>query len=964
MQLYKKPHLLNLLVRVALALTLITAIISCAGTGKPANDASLYNGLGAPTDPIPFTADARTGTLPGGLKYYILENAMPEGRAYLTLAVNAGSVLEKDDEQGLAHFVEHLAFNDTERFPKSDLIEYLRSLGMRFGADVNAYTSYDQTVYGIEVPVETNQAGRKVIPEKALAVIDDWTHRVTFAPEEVEKERGVVIEEHRTRLGANDRLIQKILPLIYRGSPYAERRPIGLPEIIQTVPRERLVNFYRTWYRADNMALVFVGDFDGAALESELAANFTIAPPETPLERPVYNLPEPKKGSFTVDIFTDPELTSTRFDLYYKMPSDKAPPDLASYRRGLIDALADRMIEMRFSEAGYNPETPYAAAGAGISNITRNSRYYTMVVIAKPGRAEDSLNALLLEKEKLARYGFTGAEIDQAKRSFLADTERWVSEKDRHHSSGYLNDFVSYFIRGDPVTDAVWDLEACTKMLPGITAAELAAAAKSYFASNDLTLFVSAPESEAATLPTPDRIRTLVRQSARTRIPRPVNQAMDDKLLDTIPVPGSIVNESTDTASGTTRWELSNGAKVILKETKNKNNEIVLSALARGGTTSVPEAQIISANLADALAGASGIGRYSEPDLMKKLADKQVSLFFSFSGYSRSFQGTSTQGDLKTFFELLYLNFTEPRIEQDAADSVLDGYRTSLAQQDQDPESVFSDEYTRLVTGGNPWFQPMVLADLERVNTADSLALIRKARNPADYTFVFTGNLELAVLRPLIETYLASIMPGESWNTWTDTNIKRPGKVEKSIYKGKEEKSLIIMEWLLTQEYSETRDAIADVLSEYLENKMEKKIREEMGGAYSPSVWVSQSILPPGGELTMGVYFPCDPKRVPELRAAVLAELDLAAKGTIDQDALTKSIEGLKKSFANSLQNNAYIARNYADLAVRYGLPLDRLEQRPALYEAVTARDIQQTVAALLPRGPVTVILYPETQRK
>ncbi|GHV26827.1 peptidase M16 [Spirochaetia bacterium] len=970
MQLCKKPYPLLRIVRVALSLTLITAIISCAGTGKPANDAALYNGLGAPTDPVPFTAEARTGTLPGGLKYYILENTMPEGRAYLTLAVNAGSVLEKDDEQGLAHFVEHMAFNGTEHFPKSDLVEYLRSLGMRWGPEVNAYTSFDQTVYGIEVPVESDGEGRKGIPDKALAVIDDWTRAITFAPEDVDSERGVVVEEYRTRLGAGDRLSRKVLPLIYRGSPYAERLPIGLPEIIETAPVERLVNFYRTWYRADNMALVFVGDFDGAKLEADLASHFSLPAPDTPTVRPVYDLPEPQKGNFTVEIFTDPELPHTRFDLYYKLPAARSAKDLASYRQGIIDLLIDRMLGFRFEEAGFNPDTPFAAAGAGLNYVARNSRYYMLIAVAKPGNAEASLTRLLQEKEKMARYGFTGAEIDRVKRSLLADMERAVSEKDRRHSSGHVNDFVAHFIRGEPVTDAEWDLEAVSKLLPDISAAEIAAAAKNYFAYNDLTLIVSAPESEAASfgeakLPTPDRIRTLVRQSARARIPRPKNQTLDDKFLDAPPAPGSIINKSTDTASGTTHWELSNGAKVILKETKNKNNEIVLYALAKGGITAVPEEQIISANLAAAMLSASGIGPYSRADLMKKLADKQVSIDCSLSSFSRDFDGSATRGDLRTLFELLYLYFTQPRIDDDAAASVLDEYRTTLAQQDQNPEAVYFHEITRTIFNDNPWFRPMVLSDLEKVNTAWAMALIQKALNPADYTFVFTGNLDMDAMRALIETYLASIPPrSERWNTWADIKIERPGKLEKTVYKGKEEKSWAFMSWTLPQEYTESRDVAADVLSEYLENRLMEITRKQMGGTYSVSVGVSQSILPPGGELTMNIYFPCAPNRVTELSAAVLEELDLIAKGTIDQDTFRKSVEALKKSFAASIQNNAYISRSYAYFDVIYDRPLSRLEKLPELYEAVTTRDIQQTVAALLPRGPITVTLYPETHRK
>jgi zinc protease len=518
-------------------------------------------------------------------------------------------------------------------------------------------------------------------------------------------------------------------------------------------------------------------------------------------------------------------------------------------------------------------------------------------------------------------------------------------------------------LRGSAVTSVEWDLEAVSVLLPGISAAEIAAAAKDYFAYNDLVVFISAPEADAANLPSPDRVRTLVRRSARMRVPPPVNESLDDKLLDTLPTPGSILSENTDTASGTTEWKLSNGARVILRETKNKNNEIILYAIAKGGITAVPEEQIVSADLAENILSASGIGPYSRPDLIKKLADKQVSISFSLSGFTRNFQGFSTREDLKILFELLYLHFTQPRLDQDAAASVLDEYRTELAQHDKNPEAVFFDERTRTIFSDNPWYRPMTLLDLEKVNITDAMAVIRKSLNPADYTFVLVGNLDMEYLRSYTETYLASIPRGEPWNTWADIQIVRPGKLEKVIYKGQENKSLVIMDWIVPEEFSESGEAVAAVLSEYLDNRLMEITRKQMGGTYFVSTGVTLSILPPGGELNMYVYFPCDPSRVKELSAAVLEELNLVAKGVIDRDAFSKSIEALKKTFEASIQENSYISRNYAYFSAIYNRPLSRLEKRPGLYEAVTVSDIQKAVEKLLPRGPVTVILYPENAK-
>jgi zinc protease len=412
-----------------------------------------YGGLGRPSDPVPFMQKARQGTLPNGLRYYILENARPENRAFLTLAVNAGSVLENENERGLAHFVEHMAFNGTERFPEAELLEYLRSTGMRFGADANAYTSFDETVYGIEVPVETT-GGVKKIPAKALAIIDDWSHAITFTPKDVEEERGVIMEEYRMGLGATDRVIrQQMLPMLTKDSRYAVRLPIGLPEIIQTAPAERLKALYQRWYQPDNMAIIFVGDFDGAALEAELATHFTAPKPATPTVRPEYNLAPPKPATFSTATFTDPEFPYTAAYLYYKLPQKKPANDLAAFRDSIIDNLIGQMMSSRFDDVAAKPDAPYLYAGTGLETFNASSRMRVLVAQAKTGGVEDAIRALLLEKQSIERYGFTDAEISRAKRSLLSSLQQMDSESDRLDSNTYVSLFTEHFLRGESAPD-------------------------------------------------------------------------------------------------------------------------------------------------------------------------------------------------------------------------------------------------------------------------------------------------------------------------------------------------------------------------------------------------------------------------------------------------------------------------------------------------------------------------------
>jgi zinc protease len=941
----------------ALYMAALFCVLSCASS---AGRADRYGGLGQGGDPVPFMEAVRTGTLPNGLRYYILENAKPANRAYLTLAVNAGSILEKDDERGLAHFVEHMAFNGTRRFPESELVNYLRSLGMRFGPEVNAYTSYDETVYGIEVPTEAGDGGLKRIPDRALAVIDDWTHAITFAPKDVDEERLVIMEEYRARLGAGERVQRKMLPVIFQGSPYADRLPIGLPEVIQNAPASRLEAFYKTWYRADNMALILVGDFDGAALEVELASHFSAPAPEGPLNRPVYELPPPKRGNLSVDIITDPEQPFTRLDLFYKQPPLPLRGDLASYRAGLIDNLINQILGFRFDEASSDPESPYAAAGAGSARFGAASRYYVLSAIAKPGSTRETIVELLREKESVSRYGFTEAEIDRAKRSLVSALERMVSEKDRLESDRYLSEFTGHFLNNQNVADIEWELDAVTRLLPGISPRDMAAAAKDYFAADDLRVLVAAPEGEA--FPPAEEIRLLVAESKRARIPRPdpAPAALEDALLDEPPVPGFITAEAVDGETGALLWELSNGGRVILKETQNKNNEIILYALARGGTAGVPAAEDVSASLAAEMLAASGLGPYSRPELMQKLAGKQVALSFWASSYYRGFQGSATTGDIKTLFEMLYLNLTDPRLDDGAVAAMLDQYRASLAQRGEDPEEVFSDEISRIIYGGHPHFKALELADLPRADTGQAAQFLREALNPADYTFVFTGNLDMAAMRAYTEAYLASAPTGElSRNAWTDLGIVRPGRTESRVFKGKEERSLVFLGWYAPAPYSEEASVVTSVLNEYLDILLTEEIREKLGGVYSVSAGASISPIP-AGELVLGVYFACDPQRAAELSAAIEEQFRALAAGTVEGDTFEKAREALKKTWENSIQSNSYIAQSYANSAALLDAPLSRLDKRPGLYDAVIPADLWKTMAQVLKNGPVRIILYPE----
>jgi len=939
-----------------LASALFVALLAaCAGT--PRAGSAAWGGLGHPSDPVPFMADVRTGTLPSGLRYFILENSMPENRAFIRLAVNAGSLHEEDHEQGLAHFVEHMAFRGTDRFPETALIDYLRSLGMRFGPDINAFVSFDRTVYMIEVPVETATDGTRIIPDTALAIIDDWSRAITFDPDAVELERLVIIEEYHGRLGAWDRIRRGWLPVLFRDSRFAERMPIGQLEIIQTASVEHLEGFHKAWYRADNMALIFVGDFDGAALEASLAGHFLIQAPAAPTPRPVFDLPPPRRGNLETLSLTDPELTSSHVLLYFKRAQEPRRGDLAAFRQGIIDYLIQNMMSFRFGDAALDPQAPFVSASASTSRQGAASRFYVMSATAKSGRTGETLEELLRAKESIRRYGFHESEIALAGETLISQLQRLDQERDRQNSGMFANLLIRYYLEGGGLSDFRWQLYAARQLLPGIGAREIHAAVREYFASDDIQVFVFAPESERETLPADSHIRQLVAYRARMNVERPAAREVADRLLPLPPQRGIVARESVDGETGAVLWELGNGARVILQSTENRNDEIILNAMARGGTSSVPYEDSVSAALAVQMTQVSGLGPWTRPDLSRMLAARQVSLSYSTGAYTRGFQGSSTTGDLRTLFEMIHLSFTDPRIDAEAVDAMMDWHRTSLALRGEDPQTVFSDAINRVATSDHPRFRPLELASLYRADIDTALAFLRKGLNPADFTFVFVGNLTQDMMRGYVETYLASIpMGAERWNTWTDLNVTRPGRVQEHVYAGMEEQSTVRMSWFAPAAFSEQLNMATWVLRGYLNIRLNDEIRENRGGVY----WIGGSVSissTPRGELSMQVGFACSPHRVQELSDAVLALLRETASGVI-QETFDNAVQAELLSWEVFMQSNASIAGSYANSAALMDMPLSRLQRRPEYINAVTPADIQDIVARLLQDGPATVVLF------
>jgi len=596
-------------------------------------------------------------------------------------------------------------------------------------------------------------------------------------------------------------------------------------------------------------------------------------------------------------------------------------------------------------------------ASASTSRHGASSRFYVMSATAKSGRAEETLEELLRAKESIRRYGFHETEIALAAETLLSMQHRLVQERDRQDSSRFMNQLTRYYIDGGDLPDFEWQAHAIQNLLPGIGADDINAVVRDYFAANDIQVFIFAPESDRDTLPSDARIRQLVSRRGRMTVERPAAREVAERLLPFSPQQGSVVQESVDAETGAVIWQLGNGARVILQATENRNDEIVLSAMARGGTSSASDADSVSASLAVQMAQVSGLGPWSVPDLSRMLAARQVSLSYSIGNYTRSFTGSSTTGDLRTLFEMLHLNFTDARIDPEAVETLMAWRRTSLAHRGENPDTVFSDAVNRILTGGHPRYKPMEAADLDMADIDAALAFLQRSLNPADFTFVFIGNLTPELMRGYVETYLASIPPrAENWNTWTDLGVTRPGRVEEHVFAGMEEQSSVRLAWFAPAEFTEQQNMATWVLREYLNIRLNDEIRENLGGVYWIGAGVSITSTP-RGEISMQIGFACSPLRVQELTDAVLNLLNETVTSVV-QEIFDNAVLAQHQSWEVFMQSNSSIAGSYANSAVLMEVPLSRLQRRPQYINAVTPAHIQDIIARLLANGPAKVVLF------
>jgi len=848
----------------------------------------------------PVDPNITVGKLANGLRYYIRENTKPENRAELRLVVNAGSILEDEDQQGLAHFVEHMAFNGSRNFAKQELVEFMESIGMRFGPDLNAYTSFDETVYMLTIPTDKPE-----IMDTAFRILEDWAHGLAFEDEEIDKERGVIIEEWRLGQGAMARLRDKQFPVLLKGSRYAERLPIGKKEIIDSFEYDVLKRFYREWYRPDLMAVIAVGDFDRARVEAKITEHFQgIKNPEDARARPVFDVPDHQETLFT--IATDKEVPYTSVAVYHKLPA-RDQSTVGSYRQGIVERLYHGMLNRRLSELNQKPAPPFIYAFSGRGALVRTKDSYTLTASTKEDGIEQGLKAVFIEAERVARYGFTATELARQKQDLLRSVERAFTEQGKQNSGMLAAEFIRSFLQGEPIPGIAFEFALHQRFMPEITLEEINRLGGEWITERNRVVLVSAPEKEGLTIPSEENLRSVLESVGNADIKPYEDAVSNEPLMPTLPEPADIVSTSQIKDLNITEWGLTNGVRVVLMPTEHKKDEILFRAISPGGTSLAADEGHIPAQTATQVIGSSGLGSFNPIDLRKKLTGT-VAVARPFIGqHEEGLAGSASPQDLETLFQLIHLTFTAPRADAALFQSLTSRMKAQLANRMAMPEAVFFDTFGRIMTQDHMRARPMTVESVDLMDLDRSLAFYRdRFADAGDFTFIFVGNIDLAVFEPLVKRYLAPLPSTGREETWRDLGVRPPkGVVTRTVHKGMEPKSMTAIAFTGPFQYDiDHRNAIR-ALCTVMETRLRNTLREDRGGTYGVGIRPGYDRIPEESYSIM-INFGADPDRMEELSRVVFEEIEKIKAEGPTEDEVRNAKEAEIRSFETSVESNGW----------------------------------------------------------
>ncbi len=909
---------------------------------------------------MPVDPEVVVGTLPNGLRYYVRGNGKPGHRAELRLVVKAGSVLEDDDQRGLAHFVEHMEFEGTRHFPGQGIVDFLSSLGLSIGPDANAATSYDDTQYTLRVP--TDVPG---VLDRALLVLEDWAHGAAFDQSGIDHERGIVLSEWRLHLGADERTQDKIRRVQLEGSRYTDRPPIGDPSIIEHAQREQLTRFYRDWYRPDLMAVIVVGDVDRDAVATMIKEHFSsLSAPSPERPRPAFDVANHPGTRYSV--VTDKETTTTVVEITDLRPA-RNQGSVGGYRELMLDQLFGNMLGARLEELSQSASPPFlrAAANRELFSMPRTRDEAALLALVSNNGVARGLDALVTELQRVKQFGFTATELARAERAMMLVYERVVTESPDRESASRADEYTRNYLQGEALPTIWQELALHRRFVPGITLREVDALTGEWFPDGNRLIVVSAPQAAGIVLPDQAQLASVVKTASARRLGPYVDAAAGQALMDAPPPRGSIVKTTVRPEAGITEWTLSNGATVVLKPTTLKEDQILFRAAAPGGTSLASDADFIPARVSDAVVPAGGVGRFTAVQLSKLLAGKAVAVTPFIDEIDEGMAGGSTPQDLETMFQLIYLRFTQPRADPTAFAAMASQIKGLLANQLASPDVVFNQAIDATLSRNSPRRQPETPAMVDQWNLAASLAFY-KARfaDSSNFTFVFVGSFTPEAIKPLIETYIASLPAMQTHETWRDLAITPPpGVVERTIEKGIAPKSEVAIVFSGPFESDEAHRLALRTMTLLLQSRLLETIRQELGGTYSITATPDTQKFP-RPEYSVRIDWTCDPARTATLVQRVFEEVGFLKATRFSPNQMALIREGLLREFERNNQDNGYllnqISRRYEDGDAADIAAVDNLRDQIA---ALTVNAIQQAAQTYLNTANyVKVTLIPETR--
>ena len=937
----------------------VAAVLFITGTA-----AVMAQGMQMP--PIPVDNAVRIGKLPNGLTYYIRHNDYPEHRVNFYIAQRVGSIQEEENQRGLAHFLEHMAFNGSDNYPGDKLLEYMRSIGVEFGRDLNAYTAIAETVYNIDNVPSKNIAAL----DSCLLVLKDWSNGLTLATEEIDKERGVIENEWRLRSSPMQRMMERNLETIYPGSKYGRRMPIGTMEVVKNFKPEVLRQYYHKWYRPDNQAIIVVGDIDVDRTEQKIKEMFSGIKLD-PNAAPVVAEPVPDNNEAIIVVDKDKEQQFNIVQIMFK--HDDVPDSMKTSLAYMVQQyalnLSLQMLNARLAEVGQNPECPYLQAyvSDGDYIYAKSKDAFAVVCIPKPGQTEAAISAAVREVMRATMFGFTPTEFVRAKSEYMSQLEKVYTNRNKRENGVYCELYTRNFIDNEPIPSIEDEYSIMQQISPMIPVEAINEVMKELVSVTDTNLVVMSfnTEKEGTVYPTPESIKKAIDTVHGEKLTAWVDNVKQEPLIAKMPAKGKITGEKENKTLGYKELTLSNGARVLLKKTDFKDDEVVIDATSKGGSSLLGDEDIVNAKVFDMAIGASGLGNFSNTELEKALAGKQANANLQLFNLHEGLSGSSTPKDLETLFQLTYLYFTDVRKDEKSFAQLMTTLETMLKNQALSPDAAFSDSLMSTLYCHNPRYATLKLEDLKKVNY-DRILQIAKERtaDAGDFTFTIVGNFDEATIRPLIEQYIASLPAKGKKENWKKVSTYAKGNAENKFTRKMETpKANAYMYWYnLTTPYSLENAVAASAAGQVLEMIYLKKIREDAGAAYSAGATGMASL---GGDTPFTALVgicPMDPEKS-DMAIKIMEEEAKKLCTTVDADMLNKVKELMLKRADENAKTNSYWVSTINNLD-EYGV--DTYTNYKNVVNALTPEKVAKMVKDVIFKGgnSVKVIMLPEKEAK